>query len=293
MELLDWTKLPSLTSLKAFEAAARAESFSAAARSLNVTHAAVAQQVKSLEEHLGVQLLQRSPSGVAVTPDGRDFAESLRAGFAIVAEAVRAVGESDGNRPIRITTTAFFAEAVIFPRIASFWSKFPDTEISFSSSDDIVDIVAEGFDLAIRASDKPWPDLSCHLLLESPTRALAAPSLVDDPKTDWNNLPWLIPDDSQWEREALRQSGIDTNSITTKDLGNPSLEVRAGEEGMGIVLESELDVRSQLLQGSLKVAPIKITHISGYYVVTPPWKPRASVQLFIDWLMHMGRTIST
>ena len=116
---VDWTKLPSLTALRAFDAAAQAKSFSAAARSLNVTHAAVAQQVRFLEEHLGVQLVERSPRGVSLTIEGRELARSLATGFAAIAEGLQALQERDINRPVRVTTTAYFAEAVIFPKITS------------------------------------------------------------------------------------------------------------------------------------------------------------------------------
>jgi len=285
---LDWTKLPSLTALRAFEAAARAKSFSAAARSLNVTHAAVAQQVRALEEFIGMQLLERSARGVSLTSEGQELAKALATGFAAIAEGIETLQKTNRNRPVRVTTTAFFAEAVIFPRITEFWSAAPEIEISFSPSDEAIDLVAEGFDVAIRAGDGNWPGLKCHLLIESPTRAFAAPSLVDNPTTNWDEVPWLIPSDSLWEREALKESGIDTSTIRTLELGNPSLEIRAGEEGMGLVVESEIDVRAQVEAGTLKIAPISITNMSRYFIVTPPWKPRPPVVAFIEWLKAVG-----
>ena len=288
----DWTKLPSLTALRAFEATAQAKSFSGAARSLNVTHAAVAQQVRALEAHIGMQLLERSPRGVSLTPEGQELARALATGFATIAEAVDALQEKDRNRPVRVTTTAFFAEAVIFPKITEFWSTAPEIEVSFSPSDEAIDIVAEGFDLAIRAGDGNWPGLKSRLLIESPTRAFAATSLVDNPSTNWGKVPWLFPSDSLWERKALEESGIDTNTIQTLELGNPSLEIRAGEEGMGLVLESEIDVRAQVEAGTLKIAPIPITNMSRYFIVTPPWKPRLPVAAFIEWLEAVGSRFS-
>lgn len=291
MNLLDWSRLPSLTALRAFEAAARAQSFSAAARSLNVTHAAVAQQVKALEDHLGLQLVQRSTRGIDLTPDGRVLAEELRNGFGTIAAAVDRLQDRDRDRPVRVTTTAYFAEAVIFPRIASFWSANPGVEVSFASSDDPVDIVAEGFDLAIRAGEGNWPGLHATVLVESPTRVCAAPHLVDDPSTEWSRIPYLIPDNSNWERAALSASGIDPDHIMTRDMGNPALEIRAGEEGIGLVVESEIDLRAQLDKGTLKIAPVPVAHISRYFIVTPPWAPRQNARRFIDWLKRLGPTI--
>ncbi|SHK49187.1 LysR family transcriptional regulator, glycine cleavage system transcriptional activator [Shimia gijangensis] len=285
---LDWTKLPSLTSLRAFEAAARAKSFSAAARSLNVTHAAVAQQVRVLEEFIGMQLLERSARGVSLTSEGQELANALANGFAAIAEGIETLQEKDRSRPVRVTTTAYFAEAVIFPRIAEFWSTAPRIEISFAPTDDPIDLVAEGFDIGIRAGDGNWPDLKCRLLLESPTRAFAASSLVDDPATNWDEVPWLIPSSSFWEREALKESGIDTSAIKTLEIGDPSLEIRAAEEGMGLVVESEIDVRAQVRAKTLKIAPIPVTSMSRYFIVMPPWKPRPAVAAFVNWLETVG-----
>lgn len=287
MNPLNWSKLPSLTALRAFDAVARTESFSAAARSLNVTPAAIAQQVKSLEEYLDVTLAQRSPQGVSLTPEGEVLAANLRDGFATIAAGVEALQERRAARPVRVTTTSYFAEAVIFPHIAAFWRQHPKTEISFTPSDEALDIVGAGFDLAVRAGSGVWDGLRSEHLLDSPTVACAAPELVDDPDTDWDKIPWLIPDDTLWEREALRQSGIEPGRLETLDVGDTALEIRAAEEGIGLVLESEVDLRQQLLRGSLKPAPIRISHVSSYFLVTPPWTPRPGVQEFIAWLKSM------
>lgn len=287
--MLDWTKLPSLTALRSFEAVAQSRSFSEAARSLNVTHAAIAQQVRALEEYTGLKLVERSPRGVTLTLEGSDLARALTTGFTAIAEGIETLLERDRTRPVRITTTALFAEAVIFPKIASFWSANPDIEVSFSPSDMPVDLVAEGLDLAVRAGGGTWPDLKSRFLLDSPTRAFASAALVDDPATDWDSVPWLIPDDAVWERVALEQCGIDTGRMRTLDLGNPSMKVRAAEEGVGLVLEAECDVRLQLQSGTLKVAPIAIDQVSQFFIVTPPRRPRPAVAAFIRWLEDLGR----
>ncbi|MDA7427639.1 LysR substrate-binding domain-containing protein [Primorskyibacter aestuariivivens] len=286
MNAIDWTKLPSLTALRAFDATARTRSFSAAARSLNVTHAAVAQQVSALEVHMGVTLVDRSPRGVALTPAGQVLSDHLQQGFAAIADGVGRVLEQDRARPVRVTTTSYFAEAVIFPDIADFWRDNPDIELSFTPSDTTIDLVAEGYDLAVRAGYGNWPDLSVTHLLDSPTLACTAPSLVDDPATNWDRVPWLLPADSFWERDALQVSGIDPDSLTITDLGNPSLEIRAAEEGVGLVLESRIDLKRQLDRGTLKPAPIPIRHVSSYFLVTPPREPRPAVRQFMNWLIR-------
>jgi len=284
MSALDWTKLPSLTTLRAFDAVARSDSFSAAARSLNVTHAAVSQQVKVLEEYLDIVLVLRSPRGVSLTSSGQKLAASLRSGFTAIAQGVDSIREQDRARPVRVTTTSYFAETVLFSRIVSFWQANPQVEISFTPSDQALDIVGEGFDLAIRAGSGEWPELHTTFLLDCPTLACAAPSLVDDPMTDWSCVPWLITKDSTWEKAILRQCGIDVDSMEAVDIGDPSLAIGASEKGMGIVFNAEIHLQPQLDAGSLKVVPIPIAHTSSFFIVTPPWPPRGAAQSFISWL---------
>lgn len=286
---MDSSRHVPLNALRVFEVVARADSFSSAARSLNVTPAAVMQQVRSLEDHLGLKLVTGSPRGISLTEEGATLSRRLREGFALIAEALDDLIKRDADRPVRVTTTSYFAEAVIFPRVAEFWRETPGIEVSFVSTDDPVDLVEDGFDLAVRAGHGNWPGLTSVPLVESETLACAAPALVDDPDTDWTRVPWLIPGASTWEAAALRASGIDPASIQTMDIGNPSLEVRAAEEGLGIVVESAIDLRQQLARGTLKRAPFSLNFTSRYFVVTPTWAARPSVRAFSDWLRRTCR----
>ena len=102
-------QLPSLTSLRAFEAAARLGGFSAAGRELNVTHAAVAQQVRGLEATLGVTLLARAGRGLSLTSEGERLAAALTSSFGAIAAAVEEVRSGENGRPLHVTLTPGFA----------------------------------------------------------------------------------------------------------------------------------------------------------------------------------------
>ena len=93
---VDWKTFPSLTALRAFEAAARLQNFSRAARDLNVTHAAIAQQVRALEVDLGRELIYRQGRGLALTPEGEILARSVREGFSRIDQGLEAVSADTG-----------------------------------------------------------------------------------------------------------------------------------------------------------------------------------------------------
>jgi LysR family transcriptional regulator, glycine cleavage system transcriptional activator len=120
---MDWKRLPPLTALRAFAAVAQSGSFSAAARALNVTHAAVAQQVRALEEHLDQPLVARDGRALALTAEGEQLAAALNDGFATMQRGIDALRATDGDRPLRISLTAGFAAQWLMPRLRDFWSK--------------------------------------------------------------------------------------------------------------------------------------------------------------------------
>jgi LysR family glycine cleavage system transcriptional activator len=98
---MNWNDIPSLAALRAFEAAARHGSFSAAARDLNVTHAAIGQHVRALEDHFGLSLMQRDGRGMLVTPDGQKLAITLSDAFGLISSASTDLLDQSKTRAIR------------------------------------------------------------------------------------------------------------------------------------------------------------------------------------------------
>ena len=142
-------KLPSLSALRAFEAAARHQSLSAAARELNVTHAAIAQHVRQLEAELSEPLLYRAGRGVAPTEAGQQLARQLGEGFALIAEGVDTLRQQTAARPLAVSLTPSFAINWLMPRMGGFWQAHPDVMVSLTPNTALVDLRREGFDMAI------------------------------------------------------------------------------------------------------------------------------------------------
>ncbi len=151
--------LPSLAALRAFEAAARTLSFSEAGREMNVSHAAVAQNVRRLEAELGRPLMARSGRGLALTADGAALARGLSEGFGTIRATLAAFAADDAARPLRITMTPNFAVGFLIPRLGGFHRAHPEVELDLDPSARVVDLAAGGVDLAIRYGNGGWPGL--------------------------------------------------------------------------------------------------------------------------------------
>ena len=281
---LDWRTLPSLSSLRAFDAAARSGSFSAAARRLNVTHAAVAQQVRALEADLGVPLLVRAGRGVQPTRAGRQLVEATAAAFGQLAQGVDRARTTAG-RQIRVTTTSYTADAVILPRIGEFWADNPGVELAFTPTEVTVDLVADGFDVVVRAGAVPVPGCDLTPLCDSRWMAATSPDVARDAAAV-AALPW-IGAGTEWERRMLDSAGIDPDAVRWLDVGDPRLEMTLAERGLGKLLATEIVAAPGLASGRLVEVPTPIDGTTHYAALTLTGERRPAVKAFVAWLQKL------
>lgn len=282
----NWYKLPSLSALRAFEATARTGSFANAARALNVTQAAVAQQVRSLEAELGVTLARRAGRTVALTGPGSRFAARLSDGFSTIASAVDELVAGERGVPLQASVTTFIAQSVVLPRLHEFWESNPDIQVSMIPSFEAVDIAAMGFDLAIRATvDAPgWAGLTAEFLCESKLIVVAAPNLIGTKLPDISRMPWIFTRGSEYEERRLRSIGLDPNALKAVELGSSSYEILAAIQGLGLTISPKILVRDDLAADRLCEIPVTGLRKLSYYAVTPKGPVRPQTKKFIDWL---------
>jgi LysR family glycine cleavage system transcriptional activator len=175
---MDWSEIPPLSMLRAFEAAARGGGFSAAGRELNVTHAAVAQQVRGLERRLGVALMRREGRGLSLTPEGRRLAEGLGAGFETMRGALEALAAEAADRPVRATLTPSFASNWLMPRLGGFRARHPEVELLLNPSSEVVDLRRGDYDVGVRFGKGVWPGLETEKLASTSIALVATPALL-------------------------------------------------------------------------------------------------------------------
>ncbi|WP_158966899.1 LysR substrate-binding domain-containing protein [Chachezhania sediminis] len=289
MSDIDWRHLPSLSSLRAFELTARMGSFAAAARALNVTHAAVAQQVRGLEAELGVALARRSGRSVQLTDAGARLAASLTEGFGVMAQGIADVRRQQQAQPVQIAATVFISQSVILPRLHEFWERHPDIAVSVLPSQDLVDLVALGFDIGIRTSfgDPDWPGFDAHLLLESEVILVGAPTLVRPGMKPLDELPWIWSRGSDYDEGTIRAFGFDPAKLRNVDLGTPIFQLASARQGLGLCAATDIIVRSDLEAGTLVRLPVPSPFSVRYYAATPKGPVRPQAKVFLDWLISV------
>ncbi len=287
--------LPSLSSLRAFEAAARNHSFSAAGRELNVTHVAVGQQVRRLEETLGVTLVIRHPRGLELTPEGARLSARLVEGFGIMRAAVAEVADMHSDRPLRVTLTPMFAANWLMPRLGEFRAEHPDIELMLNPTPGSVDLQREDYELAIRYGAGDWPGLEAEPFIPARFLIVAARELVEgqrlDSPADIARLPWLMQQGTDEFDVWLAAHGVSVEGKHNITHLPGYMLVSAIREGQGVGCTTRLFVEEDLRAGRLvslfeDAAP---DMRAGYYLVRRPGPMRAPLAAFVDWLRRAAR----
>ena len=289
---MDLTRLPPLSSLRAFEAAARHGSLSGAARELNVTHPAIAQQVRRLEEWFGTRLIERAGRGMAPTPEGARLAAALGDGFATIARAVDEIGADAEERPLKITLTPSFAVSWMMPRIGAFRSAHPDIELMINPTSEVIDLVRDDYDVAFRFGRGEWEGLEATRIFATDVVPVASAALLEkhpvERVEDLAGLPWVQELGTDEVRTWLANHGIDR--LARRDVLNlpGSLIIETLRRGEGVGLTARSNVAEDLESGRLvALFEGEADPAVGYYVVHRPPPHRGPLKLFLRWVRKM------
>ena len=287
-----------LQAIQVFVQVVESLSFIRAAERLGLSATAVSRQVAELEKHLQSRLLQRTTRRISLTESGRTFYERCVQILAELDEAEREVGQeaAEPRGTIRLTTSVNFGTRQVTPAIASFLARHAQVKFDVSLSDRIVDIIEEGFDLAIRIGRTGAQNLVARKLGEARLVLCASPAYIarhGAPATPedlarHNCLTyeyalrdaWTFRDAAGRERTVRVAGSLNSN--------NGDLNAAAAVQGVGIALEPDFIVDSELKSG--KLVPVLESFeapASPIYAVYPsrrflPEKVRA----FVDFLVE-------
>jgi LysR family glycine cleavage system transcriptional activator len=291
-------RLPPLGALRAFEAAARYESFAKAADELAVTPAAVSQQIRQLEADLGVTLFRRLPRGLVLTQAGRSALPELGHAFAHLSRAVEGLRGGSLVGPLTVSVIPSFAGRWLVPRLGRFVAAYPEIEITVRSELRNVDFAREDVDVGIRYGKGIYPGLDTRPLLTEQVFPVCAPSLLagerplrklDDLRhhTLLHDRQLSSDEPSLYWRTWLRDFGVEG---WDQDRGPGFTEamtmLTACERGLGVALGRGGLCAEELANGRL-VRPFQEGRAAdyAYFAVVPTGHGEAPrVRMFLAWL---------
>ena len=284
-------RLPPLTALRPFEAAARLESFSRAAEELHLTHGAVSHQVRALEEHLGVPLFARHGKRVALTAAGRTFAERVRAALNEIAAAANTLRARRDDR-LNISVLPSFASRWLMPRLIRFMDAHPQMEVNVVASTALANFREDEVDVAIRFGIGPWPALACEMFLEDEYFPVASPKFNRGklPKTPRDLLATrIIREDRDYWQPWFDKAGIpiEEASAARGPLFNDSTyALQAAARGEGIALARRSIVQEDLDRGVLRrLFDIQVPSRERYWFVSAKeGAEQPKVKAFREWV---------
>src|SRR6202790_4668034 len=289
-----YDRLP-LGALRVFEAVATHLSFSAAADALNVTPAAVSQQIKALEGYIQVPLFRRSGRRVEITDEGLELLPAVRAGLEKLESALQQSKHSPRAGPLQITTLSSFLQIWLLPRIRSFRRKHPNVELRFHTSRELVDFSRTTNHVAIRFGRGNWPNLHSEKLLDDWLVPVASPDLIKqhgmiERGKDLSKYPLLESDDEPWSvwRKADAEVAWQSRAPAIDDSAGL---LAAAEEGLGFALARWTLASRSLQKGTLKLAGKEaLPFRSSYYFVCPKaFLALPKVAQFREWIFAAAR----
>ncbi|MCX7646844.1 MAG: LysR substrate-binding domain-containing protein [Rhodobacteraceae bacterium] len=290
-------KLPPLNALRAFHAFARRRSMRAAAEDLLVSPQAVGQQVRLLEEWLGVALTEREGRGVRLTERGITLAHHLNAGFEEFAEGVRRASAQAERERINLNVSPYFGTRYLMPRLAEFRRAVPEAEIGLTTMIDLTDLEAAQIDLAVQWGYGAAGDRPCHLLMRDPKVICCRPELAEGIRQPEDLLRQSLLQPARSKRlwpDILRHLGVAAGELQRGlTFDDAATMRRATHQGLGVGLISRLDAEEDIAAGRL-VAPLGLDaladmpedQIPGFFLISTRARLRVrSVSALHRWML--------
>jgi LysR family glycine cleavage system transcriptional activator len=287
-------EMPPLQAVRVFDSVARHQSFTKAAAELAMTQSAVSYQIKLLESFIGAPLFVRLARGVALTDRGLAIAPVVRQSLGDLSRIFQSARD-DSNAMLVITTLHTFATNWLAPRIGGFQMAHPDIAVRLDVSQRLVDLEAEGIDVAVRSGKGPWPGHVAHALMDSVFTAVASPAYLDRhgpfaaPADLLVNATIIGPSDDWWQT-WFAVAGVEPPYVFEKrgvELDTQQMIASVAIAGHGVALVTPGFVADELKSGRL-VQLFDVTGTTGakYFLVYPESRRnQRKIRAFRDWLL--------
>lgn len=292
-------RLPSLDSLRAFEAAARHLSFTKAGEELHVTQSALSHRINALEDDLEVKLFRRLTRKLELTAAGETLAAGVRRGLAEIARAVAAIDRKTGAEPLAVSALPSVAARWLVPRLPRFRAQHPDIDVRINADSALVNLQAHEADLAVRFGKGVYPGLHVIRLMGDSVFPVCSPRLLAErgpithPKqiADWpllHDTPTeLDGSGSGWSHWLNHVGAGEVSCADGLRFSQALLTLEAAANGLGVALVRRSLIGDDLASGRLvRLLPHEAPTLFSYYIVClPEALDRPAVSAFCNWLV--------
>jgi len=291
-------RLPPLSALRAFEAAARHGSFKQAAGELAVTPTAISHQIRALEAHVGLVLFERRTRQVVLTDAGARLYPVLRDGFDAFADVIERLTRHRRRAQVTISATIAFTARWLVPRVTAFRALHPDIDLQLQASDEVVNLDAAGVDIAIRYGAGPYPGFSVIPLFSDRFAPVFNPmvkigSIHDIAHQPLIDFQWRRrhPDNPTWTRWFAEAGLAEPTEPAQLRFSDESHAIQAAVAGQGVALASLALVRDELAAGHL-VQPFGPA-IAGFrhHLLTREGELDGGVIAVLEWLRREAEAL--
>ena len=292
------TRIPSLASLRAFEAVAQHLSFRRAADELCVTHAAISHQIKSLETELGVKLFERNSRSVTLTAEGNQYYPVIRDSLDAIAKGTQSLKDEKGYEELVVQSYSSFINAWLLPRLTKFQNQNPTIHVRIKTSFEDADFERQQFDVGIFNGPLADDHLFVLELFNIDMFPVCSPSLIsadsplDQPADLVHHLLLQIPsiknEPGDWAL-WLTAAGVDIDNVNFGPVyDNYPLALQAALAGQGLVMARRPFAAADIANGQL-IQPFDLSvnePVSWIQVTKRKPEPGSAVCLFTDWLQQ-------
>jgi LysR family glycine cleavage system transcriptional activator len=285
-------RLPTLNALKAFEAAARHESFTRAAEELFVTQGAVSHQVKALEAELGLKLFNRERQRLAITEAGRAYLLVVRDAFDRISDGTERLLQRQRGGSLVVSTSPNFAAKWLVHRLGRFAEAHPEIDLTVNASRHHVDFAREDIDVAIRHGDKGTSGLQVTRLCAEEIFPVCSPKVLAKtalrkPSDLGRHTLLHVADRKGWSEWLEFASAQDVDPSRGPVLNEASMAIDAAVDGQGVVLARTALAAWDLLGGRLvRPFPTAMPAPFAYWIVCPKVNVKLpKIVAFTKWLL--------
>ncbi|MDH2328790.1 LysR substrate-binding domain-containing protein [Cereibacter sp. SYSU M97828] len=285
-----------LNAMSQFEAVARLGGITKAAEELAISPSAVSQQIRILEQQLGVKLFQREKRHLSLTIDGERLYQTTTQAFQSIREVRTAIIRQRESHNLNIRISPSFGERWLAPRLAGFSSLNPDWDMRIDATPNFTDFETEVVDLDLRYGEGGWAGLYSHCVIHDHIFPMCSPAYLeklrdisDDPREQIRQARLIdsVKAYFRWDYWLARNGIQGARQTYPYRVDRSSMSIRMARDSAGIILESTSLALEELRAGTLVPVSAEFDAIEfpGYWIVCPArHMNRRAVRIFSEWV---------